>query len=299
MPSLLRVEQLVKSFPGVRAVNGVSFDVETGCCFGLLGPNGAGKTTCIEMMEGITRPDAGQILFKGKSLDSDYAQRIGIQFQHTALQDFLTVKDTLRLFQCLYANPRSLPEVVELCALGELLERDTRKLSGGQRQRLLLGVALISDPELLFLDEPTTGLDPQSRHHFWALIRIIRARGTTILLTTHYMEEAELLCDRILIMDRGEIVAEGSPDGLLKQHFKGVLLSLPHSSGVAAVQTCPFDLMQRERGQIEQRTELVVRDIEPAIRWLLKNRVNLSGMRVTAPNLEDLFIKLTGHSLRR
>ena len=157
MAAIIEVVDLVKHFPGVRAVDGLSFAIPAGSCFGLLGPNGAGKTTTIELLEGILTPDSGQILFHGAPRGPDYRSRIGIQFQHTALQDFLTVRDTLRLFASLYPNPLPRELLIDLCALGEFIDRDSRKLSGGQRQRLLLALALLGDPELLFLDEPTTG----------------------------------------------------------------------------------------------------------------------------------------------
>lgn len=166
MPTILEVRELVKHYPGVKAVNGVSFAIEQGTCFGLLGPNGAGKTTTIEIMEGIQTPTAGTVLYKDQTIGDVFRREAGIQFQHTALPDFLTVRDTLRLFHSLYPHTANIEEVIALCNLGELLDRDSRKLSGGQRQRLLLGIALVNDPQIIFLDEPTTGLDPQARRNF-------------------------------------------------------------------------------------------------------------------------------------
>ncbi len=218
MTPLIEVRDLIKQFPGVRAVDGVSFTLGAGTCFGLLGPNGAGKTTTVEMIEGITPPTSGSVLYKGEPLGQRFKLEAGIQFQSTALQDFITVRENLRLFRSFYPRGMDLDALITLCSLGEFLDRDARKLSGGQRQRLLLALALVNDPDILFLDEPTTGLDPQARRNFWDLVREIRARGKTILLTTHYMEEAYVLCDRIAIMDRGKIVAEAAPDALLKQH---------------------------------------------------------------------------------
>jgi ABC-2 type transport system ATP-binding protein len=218
MDALIEVRDLVKQFPGVRAVDGVSFALPAGCCFGLLGPNGAGKTTTVEMIEGITPPSSGTILYKSEPLGARFKLEAGIQFQSTALQDFITVRENLRLFRSFYPRGLELDALVALCSLGEFLDRDARKLSGGQRQRLLLALALVNDPDVLFLDEPTTGLDPQARRNFWDLVRSIRARGKTILLTTHYMEEAHVLCDRIAIMDRGRIVAEAAPATLLLEH---------------------------------------------------------------------------------
>ncbi len=218
MTALLEVTQLVKKYPSILAVNGVSFSLKAGTCFGLLGPNGAGKTTTLEMIEGITRPTSGEIRFKGKPIDSEFREKIGIQFQSTSLPDFLTVREVLVLFRSFYRENAPLEELIELCSLGDYLDRDTKKISGGQRQRLLLALALVNHPDLVFLDEPTTGLDPQARRNFWDLVKRIRASGKTIFMSTHYMEEAEQLCDEIAIMDHGKIIAQGEPRSLLGHH---------------------------------------------------------------------------------
>lgn len=234
MAAIIEVVDLIKHFPGVRAVDGLSFAIPAGSCFGLLGPNGAGKTTTIELLEDPhpgQRPDPVSWRPRGP----DYRSRIGIQFQHTALQDFLTVRDTLRLFASLYPNPLPRELLIELCALGEFIDRDSRKLSGGQRQRLLLALALLGDPELLFLDEPTTGLDPQARHHFWQRIEAIKAQGKTVVLTTHYMDEAQQLCDRIAIVDHGHLLSLDTPAALLARHFDGVLVRLSDHPALASL----------------------------------------------------------------
>ena len=215
---ILEVRDLRKRYPQVEAVAGVSLALRRGTCFGLLGPNGAGKTTTVEMIEGITPPSSGVILYQGAPVDARFKLEAGIQFQSTALQDFITVGENLRMFRSFYPHGMDLAELIALCSLAEFLDRDARKLSGGQRQRLLLAIALVNDPEILFLDEPTTGLDPQARRNFWELVRGIKARGKTVLLTTHYMEEAHALCDRVAIMDRGRIVAEDTPAALLAAH---------------------------------------------------------------------------------
>jgi ABC-2 type transport system ATP-binding protein len=215
---LIEVTQLVKKYPSVVAVQGVSFTLKAGTCFGLLGPNGAGKTTTMEMIEGITPPSSGEIRFKGQPITANFKERIGIQFQSTALPDFLTVREVLKLFRSFYQETTPLESLIELCSLGEFLDRDTQKISGGQRQRLLLALALVNNPDLVFLDEPTTGLDPQARRNFWELVRTIRKNGKTIFMSTHYMEEAEVLCDEIAIMDHGKIIAQGVPNQLLGQH---------------------------------------------------------------------------------
>lgn len=239
---ILSIKQLEKHYKDVKAVNGVSFDLKPGCCFGLLGPNGAGKTTTIEMMEGILKPTSGGIFFRGKPIDRKYKTRIGIQFQQTALQESLTVRETLQFFQKLYKRRIPIGEIIEACSLQEYIDRDNRKLSGGQRQRLLLGIALINDPDIIFLDEPTTGLDPQARHNFWDLIREIKKRGKTVILTTHYMDEAEQLCDEIAIMDKGHIIVQDTPENLLKEHFDGILIRLPKGSIAKDNNQFPFEV---------------------------------------------------------
>src|SRR6201997_4198623 len=227
MIPILEVRNLIKRYPNVNAVDGVSFSVPEGICFGLLGPNGAGKTTTIEVKEGILTPTSGEVLYRGELLGARFREEAGILFQKTALQDFLTVRQTLTLFRRLYDRGLDVEEVIQLCALEKLASRDNRKLSGGQQQRLLLAVALVNDPAILFLDEPTTGLDPQARRNFWELIQSIKARKKTIILTTHYMDEAEILCVDIAIMDRGQIIARGGPRQLLQEHFEEVLLEIP------------------------------------------------------------------------
>ncbi|MDH3884554.1 MAG: ABC transporter ATP-binding protein, partial [Desulfobacterales bacterium] len=195
MEPILEVKNLVKKYDAVVAVDGVSFAIRQGVCFGLLGPNGAGKTTTIEVIEDVIPPTAGEILYKGKSRSSSFREEVGIQFQSTALLNLLTVRETLQTFQSLFTKTNTIEELVELCRLGEFLDQYNDKISGGQRQRFLLALALINRPELLFLDEPSTGLDPQARRNLWDLIQGINAEGKTLILTTHYMEEAQHLCD--------------------------------------------------------------------------------------------------------
>lgn len=293
MNIILSVRNLVKHYPAVKAVDGVSFDIPRGICFGLLGPNGAGKTTTIEMLEGIIKPTRGDILFAGEAIDGRYAQRIGIQFQHTALQDFLTVRECLILFSRFYNQHADIDELIATCALEDFLERDNRKLSGGQKQRLLLAIALINNPDLVFLDEPTTGLDPQARHNFWLLIKKIKQQGKTIVLTTHYMDEAQTLCDEIVIMDKGRVLVSGTPAGLLESHFAGSMISLPQRSGIALAEKFPYELVP-----YQDKYEFVVDDVQKAIGELLTRHISLEGLHIGKPNLEDLFLRLTGHSLR-
>ncbi len=217
---MLEVTDLSKHYAGVKAVDGISFTISRGTCFGLLGPNGAGKTTTVEMLEGIVTPTAGTIRYKGAPLGKRFRQEAGIMFQHTALQEFIKVREVLTLFQRFYPTTRPLEELVEICALQEFLERDTRNISGGQKQRLLLALALINNPEVVFLDEPTTGLDPQSRHNLWEQVRKIKAENKTLVLTTHYMEEAHELCDEIIIIDHGRIIEQGEPQDPARRPFR-------------------------------------------------------------------------------
>jgi ABC-2 type transport system ATP-binding protein len=290
---LLEVRDLVKDYPGTRAVDGVSFAVPPGMCFGLLGPNGAGKTTIIEIMEGILPPTSGELRFRGEPLGARFHEEAGILFQRTALQDFLTVRQSLALFRGLYGHGLEVDEVLRTCALEKFAGRDNRKLSGGQRQRLLLAIALVNDPAVLFLDEPTTGLDPQARRNFWELVQSIKARHKTIILTTHYMEEAELLCDEIAIMDHGHIIARGAPRQLLAEHFAEVLLELPREDFPEGARALPLQLLETN-----ERIEITTPDLEETLRTLLAHRVPLAHLRIRPPNLEDLFLELTGTELR-
>jgi ABC-2 type transport system ATP-binding protein len=292
VPALIEVDNLIKDYPGLRAVDGIGFAVREGSCFGLLGPNGAGKTTTLEILEGITQADGGRVLYRGAPRDDAYREVIGIQFQTTAMQDFQTVREALQLFASLYSKHRPLGELIELCNLGELLGRDTRKLSGGQRQRLLLAIALVNDPDLVFLDEPTTGLDPQSRRNFWRLIEGIRREGKTILLTTHYMEEASVLCDEIAVIDRGRIIAQGAPGRLLAEHFPRALIRIP-------LHALP-DPARLPAGFEPRRDHAVAAsdDIELTLSDLRRQSVALDELHISAPTLDDLFLKLTGHGLR-
>jgi ABC-2 type transport system ATP-binding protein len=291
--AILEIQDLVKRYAETCAVDHVSLSIGPHRCYGLLGPNGAGKTTTIEIMEGILPPTSGRVLFRGRPLGRRFRAEIGIQFQSTALQDYLTVQEILNLFHRLYGRGSPLGEIVEECALGELLDRDARKLSGGQRQRLLLAIALVNRPALLFLDEPTTGLDPQARRNFWSLVERIKRRGTTIVLTTHYMEEAAVLCDEIAIMDRGRLIAEGPPGRLLKEHYDDVILELP-------AQDFPRELhhLPHRRLATQDIVEITTRDANATILSLADKGVPLNHLRIRPRNLEDLFLDLTGKELR-
>lgn len=288
MNTILELQDLSFSYGNHKAVDSVSLKIKEGECFGLLGPNGAGKTTTIEMMEGILKPDKGRVLFRGKGVDRDFKKKVGIQFQSTALPEFITVMETLELFSSFYPEPCPMDELIELCSLQDILKQDNRKLSGGQRQRMLLALAIIPQPELVFLDEPTTGLDPQARRNFWELIERIKQKNTTVLLTTHYMEEAQILCDRLAIMDRGKVLECDTSQALLEKHFQGVLIRLPHRG-----EELPEGASIRK-----EHVEIQTEDLDISLRKLLNQGHDLTGMAIHKPNLEDLFLKLTGEALR-
>jgi ABC-2 type transport system ATP-binding protein len=217
----LFVRDLKKHYGDVKAVDGVDLAVQAGECFGLLGPNGAGKTTTIEICEGLLAPDSGEVTLLGRSWERDdreLRERLGIQLQETQLAEKLTVLETVRLFRSFYERGREVDDVIRIVQLVEKRGARVGKLSGGQKQRLAIACAIVGDPDLLFLDEPTTGLDPQSRRQLWDLISEFKAMGRTILLTTHYMDEAEILCDRVAIMDHGRVIASGTPNELIERH---------------------------------------------------------------------------------
>lgn len=291
MPTLLETRALVKRYPDLTAVDGLDLSIRSGTCFGLLGPNGAGKTTTLEMIEGILPPTSGEILYRQKPIDRTFSEEIGIQFQSTALPDYLQVHEVLALFAAFYKKHMSFDELRELCDLGEFWKRDASKLSGGQRQRVLLALALVNDPEIVFLDEPTTGLDPQARRRFWELVGLIKKRGKTIVLTTHYMEEAYELCDEIAIMNHGKVIAQGSPDTLLKAHFRGISIRLPKNSQIT------LDGRKFEESEFFDRGdayEILTEDPNRTLKALLELSFPLEEIQIRSRNLEDLFLKLTG-----
>lgn len=294
--NLLYINNLVKHYSSakvvVKAVNGISLTLQSGVCFGLLGPNGAGKTTTIEILEGINQPTSGEILYKGKALGKHFRNEAGIMFQSTALQDYITVRETLDMFSRLYPKHVDLDELIIRCNLTEYLEQDNRQLSGGQRQRLLLAIALVNDPDIIFLDEPTTGLDPQARRNFWDLINDIKKEGKTIILTTHYMDEAYTLCDEIAIMDHGKIIAQGTPKSLLAKHFNDVILQLPESD------LKDFDLSSLTTHNNHGYIEITTCDVNEIISKLIENNISLSKLQIRPRTLDDLFLELTGKELR-
>ncbi|THB72956.1 MAG: ABC transporter ATP-binding protein [Desulfobulbaceae bacterium] len=291
--NILEIIHLRKEYKNIVAVVDVSFSVTAGSCYGLLGPNGAGKTTTMEVIEGIQEATSGTILYQGKSRTPSFQQEIGIQFQHTSLLNFLSVEETLRTYQKLYHNESKIDWLIERCDLQPILGRRNNKLSGGQQQRLMLALALLNNPQLVFLDEPSTGLDPQSRRYLWEIIEDIKRDGKTVVMTTHSMEEAEHLCDRIAIMDKGEIIAEGSPVALIQSHCHENTITLPVKrignklEGLELAITVNSDSATIKTSDVHETLEL-----------LIKEGIELHEMVVHSPNLEDVFLKLTGRKLR-
>jgi len=293
MDPILEVKNLVKKYDKVVAVDGISFALRQGICFGLLGPNGAGKTTTIEVIEDVIPPTAGEVFYKGAPRTPSFREEVGIQFQSTALLNLLTVRETLETFQSFFKKTATVDELVKLCRLAEFLDRYNDKISGGQRQRFLLALALINRPELLFLDEPSTGLDPQARRNLWDLIQGIKAEGKTLILTTHYMEEAQHLCDEVAIMDYGKIIAQGTPAELIHQYSRGITVVLPRHR--FALKANRFPLPVRE---VKDTIEIKTDDVNQCLEQLISHGVDLSDITVRTPNLETVFLNLTGRKLR-
>jgi ABC-2 type transport system ATP-binding protein len=305
-PSPLLLRQLRKAYGDVVAVDGLDLEVRPGECFGLLGPNGAGKTTTIEICEGLTEPDAGEVVILGRrwgTNDRELRELLGISLQETQFAEKLTVAETVRLFRSFYPRGPEAAEVIDLVQLGEKAGARVGQLSGGQRQRLALACALVGDPELLFLDEPTTGLDPQSRRQLWELIERFRAGGRSILLTTHYMEEAERLCDRVAIVDHGRMIAEGTPRELIASLGAEHVLEFAVADGerldtgaIAGV------IGGSEPGRQDGVWRLQVSELHEAMPALLgelrRQGVQLSELRTHSATLEDVFVTLTGRQLR-
>ena len=303
----LSVRGLRKHYDDVRAVDGLDLTVARGECFGLLGPNGAGKTTTIEICEGLLKADSGDVAVLGLRWDRDeraLRQRLGIQLQETQLAEKLTVEETVRLFRSFYARRRSVDEVIRLVQLGEKRNARVGKLSGGQKQRLALACAIVGEPELLFLDEPTTGLDPQSRRQHWDLITDFKATGRTIVLTTHYMDEAEMLCDRVAVVDHGQVIALGTPRELIGSLGAEHVVEFGLSDGAA-----PLDLaLLREIPGVNAARRLAagyelqvgaLHRVVPAVLALVAGRgLELSELRTHSATLEDVFVALTGRQLR-
>ena len=301
---VIRVRALVKRYGDVRAVDGIDFDVARGEVFGLLGPNGAGKTTTVEILEGLRTPDGGETTVLGvdvaKSADS-LKPRIGVSLQTAALYPKLTVVELIDLFRSFYAKSRPTEELLAALELGERRNAQTRELSGGQRQRLAVALALVNDPELVFLDEPTTGLDPAARRALWDLVRGLKAAGRTILLTTHYMEEAEVLCDRLAIMDHGKILEMGTVDELISKRFQDRAVRFDSVDGLSDADLAALPAVtsvKHDDGAVLLYTSDVAATIGALLGMTEARGLEPSNLGVRRATLEDVFLDLTGRALR-
>jgi len=301
---VIRVEGLIKTYGETRAVDGISFEVPGGTIFGMLGPNGAGKTTTVEVLEGLRQPDAGEVRVLGIDAVRDADQlraRIGVSLQTAALYPKLTVFEVLTLFRAFYPSGREPDDLIQLMDLGEKRSTRTQNLCGGQRQRLSVALALVNNPELVFLDEPTTGMDPAARRALWDVVLGIRDAGHTVLLTTHYLEEAEVLCDRVAIMDHGRILEEGTVEELVSRRFKerAVRFDAIDGLGNERLATLPgVSSVKRENGEVLVYTRDVATTIGGVLAAAEELGVEPANLGVRRPTLEDVFLDLTGRTLR-
>jgi ABC-2 type transport system ATP-binding protein len=296
MAPAIEVRGLVKSYGDVRAVDGIDLTVEEGQVFALLGPNGAGKTTTVEILEGFRQRDAGEVsVFGGDPAHADRAlkSRVGIVLQSTGVDPYLTVSETIDLYRAYYPHPRPTQEIVSLVGLDE--KRDTRvsKLSGGQQRRLDVAIALAGDPDLLFLDEPTTGFDPSARRNAWEVVRNLAELGKTVFLTTHYMDEAQYLAGTAAVISKGRIVAEGPPDRLGGRDLAATTIQFVAPSGVelpdwVRAAASPDGL------PVQLSTNDPVRTLHDLTGWALERGIKLDGLQVSRPSLEDVYLELTG-----
>jgi ABC-2 type transport system ATP-binding protein len=314
-PSLL-LKGVRKAFADVKAVDGLDLEVARGECFGLLGPNGAGKTTTIEICEGLTAPDEGTVEVLGlnwRTGAGELRQRIGIQLQETQFPDKLTVEETLRMFRSFFKRGISVDESIRTAQLEEKRSSRVGGLSGGQKQRLAMACALVGDPELLFLDEPTTGLDPQARRHLWDLVDELKQAGRTIILTTHYMDEAERLCNRVAIMDHGKVISLGTPQQLIGTvggedivefavtdlQVASAAAETPGAPDVEALLAIPGVHSHRVDARLHQLSVSELHLAVPRIFAVLSEQgLHLSEFRTHSATLEDVFVRLTGRNLR-
>jgi ABC-2 type transport system ATP-binding protein len=308
LPTTIAVRDLRKSYGAVEAVRGLSFEIRAGECFGLLGPNGAGKTTTIEILEGLLAPTGGEVLVLDRRWgrdDREIRERLGVCLQQTQLADKLEVHETVSLFRALYRQGRDPESVIVEVGLQEKRKARVATLSGGQKQRLAVACALVGDPEVLFLDEPTTGLDPQSRRQVWDIVNAFKARARTVLLTTHYMDEAERLCDRIAVVDHGRVIAEGTPRDLVRslggEHVLEISVGEDGRGPLA-----PSDLadlpavrsVHAEAGHVLLTVTEPHLAIPPLLERLRAGGWSLASLSTRQASLEDVFVSLTGRHLR-
>ena len=304
MRNIIEVNNLEKKYGDVNAVNGVSFSVEQGEVFGILGPNGAGKTTTVEIIEGLRKPNAGSI--KVCNIDAlkepqRIKELIGVQLQATSLYDNIRVKEALDLFGSYYQKSIPSEQIMEEVSLTEKKHSQVSKLSGGQKQRLSVGLALVNDPEVIFLDEPTTGLDPQARHNIWSIVENLRERGKTVVMTTHYMEEAEQLCHRLAIIDRGKIIAMDTPDNLINKADLSTLIEFSISKELDGLAKNIPGICKVNNGSARKysvQTKAVSMILKDLTNLCYDNHIELENISVRQATLEDVFLSMTGRKLR-
>jgi ABC-2 type transport system ATP-binding protein len=302
--SIIEVNNLEKKYGDVNAVNGVSFSVEQGEVFGILGPNGAGKTTTVEMIEGLRKPNAGSIKVCNIDALKDpqrIKELIGVQLQATSLYDNIRVKEALDLFGSYYQKSLPSEQIMEEVSLTEKKHSQVSKLSGGQKQRLSVGLALVNDPEVIFLDEPTTGLDPQARHNIWSIVEKLRERGKTVVMTTHYMEEAEQLCHRLAIIDRGKIIAMDTPDNLINKADLSTLIEFSTSKELDGLAKNIPGICKVNNGSARKysvQTKAVSMILKDLTNLCYDNHIELENISVRQATLEDVFLAMTGRKLR-
>jgi len=301
---ILKVKGLKKHYPTVKAVDGIDFEIEKGQIFTLLGPNGAGKTTTLEIIEGIKKSDGGEIDFFGrklKNVDARTKEKIGVSLQSTNFIPHLKVKETIALFASFFKNSLSVEKVIKFVSLEEKKNDYVDKLSGGQKQRVAIACALINDPEMIFLDEPTTGLDPQARRNIWDIIEHLKGEGKTVFLTTHYMEEAQRLSDVVCIMDHGKIIAIDTPVGHIKNLGEKNYVSFVVKNAKAlkpVFESWSPEALEIDGDRVEITTEKIQEILEKLFSWSKKEGVMFNDIDIRQPNLEDVFLKLTGRRLR-
>ena len=304
---VIEVKKLYKYFAEVKAVNGISFEVEKGSIFGLLGPNGAGKSTTIETLIGLLDREKGQINILGfdpKKNKEKLQEKIGVQLQSPALFDKLTVTELVSLFASFYQNPFPIEQLIKMVNLESKKNEFIETLSGGQKHRLAVALAIVSNGEIIFLDEPTTGLDPQSRRNLWTVIKALKKMGKTIFMTTHYMDEAEKLCDEILIIDQGQVITQGTPSSLIEKHFEEdtIVFKNPSFSEEEIGSLVSFDSVTGqkliENEDIILYTMDAVKTIADILDFSEKVKKPIKNLNLRKPTLEDLFIKLTGKEIR-
>ena len=304
MANVIEVKNLRKAYGDIKAVDDVSFSVAEGEIFGMLGPNGAGKTTTMEIVEGIRAADSGSVRVLGLNIKrhpSKVKARIGVQLQTTALYPRLTVKEVLSLFGSFFPRRVSADRLINLAGLEDSRNKRCINLSGGQQQRLSVALALVNNPRILFLDEPTTGLDPQSRRNVWGIIDHVRKKGRTIFLTTHYMEEAERLCDRVAIIDYGKIIATDRPERLVAQHFQeeAIEFELDQQVDIEGLRSVAgVTNVIVEDGKVTAYSSSVTHTISALMDYAKSKGIELTNLYVRRATLEDVFIKLTGRRIR-